>query len=106
MAIVKAESPELIGLISELKERIDELQNKVGPIKKFIDQFKEVADVNDDLVDYLQVKQQILMAYCVNVTFYLAMKVQYNGIPYLLHFLSEVSLSLLLMLYIFATLDV
>ncbi len=33
------------------------------------------ASVRDDIVDYLDVKQQLLLSYCMNVCFYLYMKV-------------------------------
>ena len=32
-------------------------------------------DVDDDIVDYLEVKQQMLLSYCINIVFYLNMKV-------------------------------
>ena len=31
--------------------------------------------VADDIVDYLEVKQQLLLTYCTNVAFYIYMKV-------------------------------
>ena len=34
------------------------------------------SEVDDDIVDYLEVKQQLLLSYCINVTFYLYMKAQ------------------------------
>lgn len=34
------------------------------------------SEVNDEIVDYLEVKQQLLLSYCINVTFYLYMKVR------------------------------
>jgi hypothetical protein len=36
------------------------------------------GDVDDDIVDYLEVKQQLLLSYCINVTYYLYMKVRMN----------------------------
>ena len=33
--------------------------------------------VQDDIVDYLEAKQQLLLAYCMNITFYLYLKVQH-----------------------------
>jgi U3 small nucleolar RNA-associated protein 3 len=34
------------------------------------------AEVDDDIVDYLEVKQQLLLSYCLNAVFYLYMKAQ------------------------------
>ena len=75
---MKAQSPELLGLVAELKDRVAELREKVAPLRAFV--LKVVASssshgVDDDIVDYLEVKQQLLLSYCINVTFYLYMKV-------------------------------
>ena len=77
---MKAQSPELLGLVAELKDRVAELREKVAPLRAFV--LKVVATssshgVDDDIVDYLEVKQQLLLSYCINVTFYLYMKVRY-----------------------------
>jgi Sas10/Utp3/C1D family len=77
LSIVKAHSPELLGLVTELKEHVAELRERVGPLKKLVDQMLAASqDVDDDIVDYLEVKQQLLLSYCVNVTFYLYKKAQ------------------------------
>lgn len=33
------------------------------------------AQASDDTVAYLEVKQQLLLSYCINVTFYMLLKV-------------------------------
>jgi hypothetical protein len=30
--------------------------------------------IDDDLVDYIEMKQQLLLSYCLNVVYYLSMK--------------------------------
>jgi Sas10/Utp3/C1D family len=64
-----------------LKLRVTELRDRVAPLRAVV--LKMVAssssEVNDEIVDYLEVKQQLLLSYCINVTFYLYMKVR--GVP-------------------------
>jgi Sas10/Utp3/C1D family len=71
-----------LGLVADLKLRVTELRDRVAPLRAFV--LKMVAssssEVNDEIVDYLEVKQQLLLSYCINVTFYLYMKVRTN--PY------------------------
>jgi U3 small nucleolar RNA-associated protein 3 len=63
-------------MVDELKERISELQNRISPLRDYLRKMKDeqVEGIQDDLVDYLDVKQQLLFAYITNVTFYLYMK--------------------------------
>lgn len=99
---ISAQSPELLSLVEELKDVVHELDHKINPIKTLVTEVrvrnschkiieillffviprstlaqacKSSADVDDDLVDYLEAKQQLLYSYCVNMTFYLYMKV-------------------------------
>jgi U3 small nucleolar RNA-associated protein 3 len=75
MAMLKAEAPELLMLVTELRERLGELRDKVNPLRSVLEDSAELKDVfSDDLVDFLEAKQQILLSYCVNVVFYLALK--------------------------------
>ena len=54
---------------------MEELQSKVNPLKALVAQLgEERAEVDDDLVDYLEMKQQLLLSYCLNIVFYLSMK--------------------------------
>ncbi len=62
--------------MSELKERIAELKGSVLPLREFVAQLAKTARVDDDVVEYLEVKQQLLLSYCVNVVFYLYMKAE------------------------------
>jgi hypothetical protein len=53
------------------------LSNKVNPIKAFLLKIREMKTsvvIDDDLVDYIEMKQQLLLSYCLNVVFYLSMK--------------------------------
>jgi U3 small nucleolar RNA-associated protein 3 len=73
--LIAEQSPELLTIVRELRERVEELQTRVSPVKHVVAVALELnMKVDDDLVDYLDVKQQLLLAYCTNVVFYLYMK--------------------------------
>lgn len=76
LELIAENSPELLTIVSELRERVDELQSRITPVKALVQKLLTESEmpVDDDLVDYLEVKQQLLLSYCVNVTFYLYMK--------------------------------
>ncbi len=40
---------------------------------------RDSEKVDDEIVEYLEVKQQILLSYCINVVFYLYMKVLFTS---------------------------
>ena len=78
---LKSHAPELLGLVNELKEKVKELRERVMPIRTMVTQMVTASeDVDDDIVDYLKVKQQMLLSYCISLTFYLYMKVQGQSI--------------------------
>lgn len=72
--LLTAQAPELLVLVKELRERVDELQNRIQPVRVLAKKLQEMGKVDDDLVDYLEMKAELLLAYCLNVTFYLYMK--------------------------------
>lgn len=74
---VVSQSPELVSLAAELKERAKELKSRIAPINEFADKLRTEhgVAVDDELVDYLATKQQLLTCYCMNMVFYLYMKV-------------------------------
>lgn len=79
LELLKAHSPELPAIVEEVKERVSELQGRIQPLREYIRKITEEdaavkSVVSDDLVEYLDVKQQMLCAYITNVTFYLYMK--------------------------------
>lgn len=73
---IAAQSPEFMGIVSELQERVAELKTVVMPVKELVLRVAATSRVNDDIVEYLEVKQQLLLSYCVNVVFYLFMKAE------------------------------
>lgn len=71
MDIVYNSAPELIGLLSELKEAVAELENKVNPL---LSKVKDMGSIAKGGLHYMEVKQLLLLAYCQAITFYLLLK--------------------------------
>jgi hypothetical protein len=63
----------MLGLVEELNEKLKDLRERIDPMKKALE---KVAPVEDELVKYLEVKQQILLSYCINIVFYLMLKAE------------------------------
>lgn len=76
MELLKAEAPEMLGLVDELNDRVKELHERINPIKGLIDEANKLKPVDDELALYLEVKQQLLLSYCTNTVFYLMLKAE------------------------------
>lgn len=73
------DTPELPALAEELAERIGELQQKINPARDLVRQVQSAHGQDacaDEIVQYLEVKQQMLLSYCTNLTFYMLLKSQ------------------------------
>lgn len=51
-----------------------ELKDKIEPLREIVREIGKHGKIDDEIVDFLQVKQQLLISYCMNVTFYIYMK--------------------------------
>ncbi|XP_047976227.1 something about silencing protein 10 [Salvia hispanica] len=71
MDVVYSSAPELIGLLSELKDSLDQLENKVNPLAEKI---KGQESGKKGTMHYIEVKQLLLQSYCQAITFYLLLK--------------------------------
>lgn len=76
MLQISKNSPELLGIVTELKDQVADLKGRILPLKEFVARVATTHTVQDDVVDYLEVKAQLLLSYCTNVVFYLYMKAQ------------------------------
>ena len=75
--LIKTQSPELLGLVAELKEHVKELREQVLPLRALVaNKLANSEAVDDDVVKYLEIKQQLMLSYSMNVVFYLFMKAQ------------------------------
>ncbi|CAH8383806.1 unnamed protein product [Eruca vesicaria subsp. sativa] len=71
MDVVYSSAPEIVGLLSELNDAVEELENKINPI---MIKLKEGAVPLTGGARYLEVKQILLLAYCQSITFYFLLK--------------------------------
>lgn len=84
MAIISSESPEIVGLYEDLQDKLEELHAKIMPcataLGEHLTVVRQSGEENNsrenDLVGYLEVKQQLLLSYCTNIMFYLLLKVE------------------------------
>lgn len=77
MAVVESSAPELVGLLSELKDAVGQLDNKVNPLTKVV---KNRNDSSKEEIHYLETKQALLLAYCQAITFYLLLKAEGHAV--------------------------
>jgi hypothetical protein len=64
---------ELQDLVQELKIKLADVRSSVDPIVRRVEE-KEMP--TEKGVSYLEVKHQLLLSYCINMVFYLLMKVE------------------------------
>ncbi|XP_016491725.1 protein THALLO isoform X2 [Nicotiana tabacum] len=70
MDVVYSSAPELVGLLSELSEALEQLDNKVNPILNKINGENMIKGG----MHYIEVKKLLLLSYCQAITFYLLLK--------------------------------
>ncbi|KAK4370355.1 hypothetical protein RND71_009830 [Anisodus tanguticus] len=70
MDVVYSSAPELVGLLSELGEALEELDNKVNPPLNTINGENMIKGG----MHYIEVKKLLLLSYCQAITFYLLLK--------------------------------
>lgn len=70
MDVVYSSAPELVSLLSELNTAVDQLK-QVTPLS-----YKAIREKNDKTrgMDYLELKQIVLLTYCQAISFYLLLK--------------------------------
>ncbi|CAM9238221.1 unnamed protein product [Choristocarpus tenellus] len=71
LALVISESPELPTLLRELQTCLTALTGTVQPL---LDNITKELGASEDGLSYLRTRQQLLMAYCINVCFYMLLK--------------------------------
>lgn len=71
MDVVYSSAPELVGLLSELNDALEQLENRVNPLLCKVKEGKNIVKTG---MHYLEVKQVLLLSYCQAITFYLLLK--------------------------------
>ncbi|KAG8568810.1 hypothetical protein GDO81_014163 [Engystomops pustulosus] len=69
--LLKKESPELMELIQDLKQKLAEVKNELEPLMKMV---KDGIIPKGKGSAYLQCKYQLYLNYCTNISYYLQLK--------------------------------
>ncbi|XP_043290142.1 something about silencing protein 10 [Venturia canescens] len=71
LALMQKESPEFGALVTDFKERMEEAKNILSPFLMLVERGK----CPDTLaVSFVRMKYQLILNYCVNISFYLILK--------------------------------
>lgn len=73
LQIVLSDAPELLGLLQEMKTKIDELRMQLQPT---IEKVREAELPTTSGVRYLEVKMHLLLSYVIHVVMYLLLKAE------------------------------
>ncbi|KAH6810075.1 hypothetical protein C2S51_027858 [Perilla frutescens var. frutescens] len=71
MDVVYSSAPELIGLLSELDDALEQLQNKFNPL---VEEIGGQESAKKGVLHYTEVKQCLLQSFCQAIAFYLLLK--------------------------------
>lgn len=72
MEVVMSDAPELVGLLSEFKDGLDNLKI----VQVLLQKVKGDKNVTKEGLNYLEVKQLLLLCYCQSIVFYLLLKAE------------------------------
>ncbi|AYU80227.1 UTP3 [Leishmania donovani] len=73
LAVLKKESPELLKLLLDLKTYMAEVKTLAQPLHELLYE-RKVSPSDKNLVSFLETKVQLMLSYCMHVTFYLLLK--------------------------------
>ncbi|CAJ1029646.1 putative Sas10/Utp3/C1D family/Sas10 C-terminal domain containing protein [Leishmania shawi] len=73
LVMLKKESPELLKLLADLKTYMAEVKTLAQPLHKLLYE-RKVSASDKNLVSFLETKVQLMLSYCMHVTFYLLLK--------------------------------
>lgn len=71
LALFKAEAPEFDGLVQDFEERLTESKDMLIPALELL---KSVEFPNHPLVDFIACRNELIINYCTNISFYLMLK--------------------------------
>lgn len=75
LAVLKKESPELLKLLDDLKTYMGEVKTLAQPLHELLYE-RKLSTTDKNLVSFLETKVQLMLSYCMHVTFYLLLKAE------------------------------
>lgn len=76
VAILRKESPELIAMLDEVKKYLHEVKTVSEPLQEILHSAKLSTTEQKQMLSFLETKTQLMLTYCLHVTFYLLMKAE------------------------------
>lgn len=76
--LLEEEAPELFGLVEEYKKRMEEIDTVLSHLAELLKKGR-LKDEPKGFSDYVTYKTNVTSGYCMNISFYLALKAR--GIP-------------------------
>ncbi|CCW62398.1 unnamed protein product [Phytomonas sp. EM1] len=73
LRILKKESPELLNMLEDLKKYLSEVKALAKPLHELLYE-RKVSEADKNFVTFLETKVQLMLSYCMHVTFYLLLK--------------------------------
>ncbi|CAM6027584.1 unnamed protein product [Sphagnum balticum] len=77
MELLMSDAPELVALVTELRDGLHELHTKIQPV---MDKVKDGLQATKEGMNYLEVKHVLLLSYCQSIIFYLLMKAEARSV--------------------------
>jgi len=74
LSIIFNQTPEMLELIEEYKEKLNELKEKIIPILNMIEKDEIRNSLEKKAVKYLKFKYQLIVSYLTNISFYLVLR--------------------------------
>jgi len=74
LTIIFNQTPEMLELIEDYKEKLKELKEKIIPILTMIDKDEIRDSIEKKAVKYLKFKYQLIVSYLTNISFYLVLR--------------------------------
>lgn len=79
--IIAADTPELLGLLQEMKEKAEEVRNIIAPILEAVKSGAlNAKEMSEQGLSYLEVKHNLLLSYVTNITFVCLLKAEGRSI--------------------------
>lgn len=85
LKLLMSEAPELVGLLEDMTAKTKEMKEKIAPAleeakKRKVSSSKNKEAEGDSVLQYLQVRNQLLLTYVIDVTFVMLLKTEGKSI--------------------------